>query len=242
VSREARVLTETTADSRPAPPAAAAASAAWPVSQQATNPVRRHGPGYSRFVAMMKFLLPTVAVLLVTLVGVWPYLQVQDNRFRIGFSALKAKFSKDASMVNPRYVGTGKDTQPFTITADLAKNLLKGSAAVELEMPEADITLKDGTWLVLTAKTGVYSRDVNKLALVGAVNLFHDSGYEFRTSKADIDLAKGTAVSNTPVRGHGPFGTLKAEGFRVSDKGKTIYFTGKSKLVIFPDAAKRGRR
>ena len=187
----------------------------------------------------MKVVLPTVAGVLILLVGIWPYLQTQDSRFRIGFSALKARETANPSMMNARYVGTDEGNQPFSITADLAKNLLKNTSAVELEMPKADITLEDGSWLVLTAEAGLYGREAKTLGLIGAVNLFHDSGYEIRTAKADVDLARGIAEGDAPVEGHGPFGELKAEGFRLEDKGRVIVFTGRSRLVIHPELGTR---
>jgi lipopolysaccharide export system protein LptC len=103
-------------------------------------------------------------------------------------------------------------------------------------MPKADISLEDGSWLVLTAKSGVYVRQNETLTLNDQVNLFHDSGYEFRTESAVIDLTKGTATGTVSVAGQGPFGNLKAEGFHLVDKGKTIYFMGKSKLTVYPGA------
>jgi lipopolysaccharide export system protein LptC len=196
--------------------------------------VRNRIAGYSRFVNLMKVLLPAVAVVLVILIGAWPHLQTKDDRFRIGFSALKDRDTEDPAMINARFMGTDKNAQPFAITADLAKNLVKGTAKVELEMPKADMMLDDGTWLVLTAETGIYSRETRTLELVGAVNLFHDSGYEIRTAKARIDFIQGAASGTDPVRGHGPFGELVAEGFDLENKGKIIHFTGKSKLVLFP--------
>ena len=193
---------------------------------------------YSRFVQMMKVLLPVVAALLIVLILVWPYLRSEDLRFRLSFAALTANQNEDPSMVNPRFLGIDKENQAYSITADLARNLAVGTSSVELEMPKADITLDDGTWLVLTAKNGVFRQEKKTLDLTGAVNLFHDSGYEFQTSKANIDLKKGLARGSAAVRGQGPFGELQGEGFRLLDKGKTIVFTGKSKLVIYPGLGK----
>ncbi len=189
---------------------------------------------YSRFVQMMKFLLPVVAAFLIILILVWPYLRSEDLRFRLSFAALTANQNEDPSMVNPRFLGIDKENQAYSITADLARNLAAGTPSVELEMPKADITLDDGTWLVLTAKNGVFQQEEKTLDLSGAVNLYHDSGYEFQTSKAKIDLQKGLARGPAAVRGQGPFGGMQGEGFRLLDKGKTIVFTGKSKLVIYP--------
>ena len=191
---------------------------------------------YSRFVTMMKVLLPVIALVLIVLVVAWPYLKINDARFNIGFTALKVGNVEDPAMINPRFQGADKDRQTFSITADIAKNLLKGGKSVELEMPKADISLEDGSWLVLTAKSGIYVRQDETLTLNDQVNLFHDSGYEFRTESAVIELTKGTASGTVSVAGQGPFGNLKAEGFHLVDKGKTIYFIGKSKLTIYPYA------
>lgn len=206
---------------------------------------RRLEPGYSRFVGMMKVLLPVGAVILAALIIAWPHLQATDGRFRIGFSSLIATQAERPSIVNPRLVGTDEKDQPFSITADLAKDfqLRKDfwgdtSTPVELEMPKADITLRDGTWLVLTANTGQLTPNTKMLELSGAVNLFHDSGYELRTTHAIIDLEKGSAVSDQPVEGQGPFGTINAEGLRLTDKGKDIVFTGKARLLLYPEAGK----
>ncbi len=187
---------------------------------------------YSRFVSVMKIFLPTTALLLIALVVVWPQLDIGDNRFGLQFATLESE-ANDQSMVNARFVGADRKDQPFTITADLATNLMASDAAVELEMPKADITTQDGSWLVLTANTGVYDQSGKTLDLEGAVNLFHDSGYEFSTKKAAIDLGLGAATSSSHVSGHGPFGELESEGFRIEDKGEKIFFTGKSKATIF---------
>ncbi len=196
----------------------------------------RHSRAYSRFVSLMKFLLPVVALLLIALVVAWPHINTGDLGFRLGVTVLKLTGADDPSMINPRYVGTDSDNQPFSITADLARNVSQSGSKVTLVMPKADITLEDGTWLVLTANDGVFARAEKKLNLAGSVNLYHDSGYEFRTDRAIIDLTAGIAESNDPVHGQGPFGQLQSSGFRMVNKGKVIYFLGKSKLTLYPGA------
>lgn len=198
---------------------------------------RRFTRWYSRFVGAMKVVLPLIALLLIGLVVLWPHLKTEDLKFRIGFAALNLTDSGDPAMINPRYVGIDKDDQPYAVTADLARRVSEDGGRVELEMPKADITLEDGTWMVLTAQTGLYDRDQKTLDLEGNVNLYHDAGYEFLTSAAKIDLVKSIAYGDQPVQGHGPFGELTAQGFRMTDKGETINFTGSSRLVLYPGAA-----
>ena len=148
---------------------------------------------YSGFVQIAKIMLPVTAVGLIALVILWPHLRTEDLRFRIGFAAIQSNVDGDPNLLNPRYVGTDEDNQPFAVTADIAKKLDGEGMDVRigLELPKADITLKDGTWLVLTAENGIYARSDKTLDLAGSVNLFHDSGYEFRTEKATVDLSQG---------------------------------------------------
>ncbi len=202
----------------------------------------RRPAGYSRYVSFMKFLLPAIALGLIVLIFLWPQINVTDHRFTINFKNVRTTNPEDPSMINARFVGTDKKDQPFSITADLAKNVILGSSTVELEMPKADIGVKDGTWLAVTANNGLYDQKRKTLDLLGAVNLFHDSGYEFNTEKATIDLGNGVATSKVKTTGQGPFGNLTAEGFRIENKGNRFFFTGKSKLVIQPKAEQNAKK
>jgi len=194
---------------------------------------RRGGARHSRLVALLKFLLPIGAAALIAVVAVWPSLQKAEGQFRIGFATIQPSGPVNPSMINARYVGTDSENQPFQITADLARNLGDAAASIELDLPKADLGLEDGAWVVLTADTGLYRRDAKTLDLKGGVNVFHDTGYEIRTEKATIDLAANTAAGDQPVQGHGPFGELTAQGFRLFHREKRIVFTGKASLTIF---------
>ena len=105
---------------------------------------RRYTQGYSRLVHVMKYLPPTVALVLVALVAVWPHLKTKDTGFRIGVSALKARETGDPSMIEARYVGSDTDDQLYSITADLVRTATTDAARVALLMRTADITLQDG--------------------------------------------------------------------------------------------------
>ena len=96
--------------------------------------------------------------------------------------------------------------------------------------------LADGSWVALTANDGRFEADTNILHLAGDVNLFHDQGYEFNTTTAQVDLVTSTASGDDPVKGQGPFGVLDAEGFRVLDSGARILFLGPARLTVFEGA------
>lgn len=190
------------------------------------------GGSYSRFVVWTKVLLPFLALALVALVIAWPRLS-SDDTFRLGFASVSLSGEADPGMDNARYVGTDENRQPYSVTADLARIVSEGGGTVDLELPKADLTLEDGTWLVLTANTGRFTRDAAVLELHGGVNLFHDTGYEISTEQLSVDLKSGTAEGHTPLSGHGPFGELKAQGLKLINKGQVIHFTGPAQLILY---------
>ncbi len=205
------------------------------------QPLRRAGARYTRFVAWMKLLLPVFAASVVALVVIWPQLQEQPDAFHLGLSSISVHEKSGQQVVNARFTGSDAEDRPFTVTADSAIQRMDASDSFELELPRADISMTDGSWIALAAETGTYHKKEQILALGGGVNMFHDSGFEFRTRKAEIDLARGNARGRDPVSGQGPFGSLSASGFVVLDHGNRIIFTGKAKLMFFPEPGNRSR-
>ncbi len=189
--------------------------------------------GYSIFVVLLKVLLPALAAALILLVFAWPQLEPRDNAFRIGVSQISLDQAESLSMLNPRFDGLDKLNRPFSVTADLATQETGESEIVDLELPKADLTLEDGTWLAIMAKAGRYHRKAEIVNLAGDVVLFHDQGFEVRTEVAHVYLNDGRAEGDEPVEGHGPLGTLVSEGFRIEDQGKRVFFTGKSRMLVY---------
>lgn len=201
--------------------------------------IRRLNPLYGMFVGIMKLLLPTAATLLIVLVAVWPQLDEQNRRFRIGPAEIDRDAARNLNMVNARYTGVDDERRPFTVTADAANQKAADSPLIELAQPKADIVMEDGSWLALTARDGIYDKNLQVLQLTGAVNLFHDKGYEFRTDSATFDLKVGDAHGVDPVQGQGPFGELAAQGFVIYNRGQRVVFTGKAKLTLKPEAMEK---
>jgi lipopolysaccharide export system protein LptC len=195
---------------------------------------RRTGALHSHVVSLLKFLLPAVALGLIALVLLWPQLNPIETGFRLRPVAVSVDDLENLRMVNPRYVGTDAQNQPYTITADQATQVSGDSNTTDLIKPKGDITLKRGTWIALSAETGIYRKQEQLLDLEGNVNLFHDAGYEIVTARAHINLDQGTAKGDDPVVGQGPDMELSGQGFRVFDRGERILVTGQSRLVIQP--------
>lgn len=200
---------------------------------------RVRGEGYSRFVRSMKFLLPTVAALLVTLVVAWPQLDWDGRETDPSEWKVKPEDAENLSMTEPRYVGSDDKDRPFVVTASGARQTAPEAERVALENPKGDITLSDGAWVAVTAREGTFDRESYKLDLSGGVELFHDEGYVLSSESAHVDLKAGTAYGEQAVTGHGPGGEISGEGFRVLDSGATVMLTGKSSMLIRPEGLDR---
>ncbi len=187
---------------------------------------------YSVFVGFMKVLLPATAAALILLVVAWPQFAIEEEGFRLSVSKLAPGQAESLTMLNARFEGIDERNRPYTVTADIATQSENDKDLMTLERPKADITLADGAWLALTAKSGEYRKEAQVLDLIGSVNLFHDKGFELRTESARVHLDEGIAEGAQPVEGQGSIGTITAEGFRVLDRGARIFFLGRSHLVI----------
>jgi lipopolysaccharide export system protein LptC len=200
-----------------------------PTMSDGDDPVRptvRVGRSYTRFVTLMKVLLPLLALGLMALLAAWPRLSGTEQ------DGVRPRDTGDLEMMKAHYLGTDKDNRPFSVTADRAMQSSNEPGVLDLVRPEAEMTMQDGSWALIKAERGRYNDTTGKLLLLGKADLFHDKGYEFLTDEVHVDVSEGIAWGDRPVVGQGPFGELKAEGFRLFDHGATIVFTGRSHLDL----------
>ncbi len=191
---------------------------------------------YSRFVGLMKLMLPLSATVLIVVVVAWPYLSGREDGIPLSFASIGLGLDENVFMTNARYMGSDDKDQPYALTAELMAEEEGASDAIRLTKPQADIMLNNGSWLSLSANSGVLLRESEQLTLVGQVNFFTDAGYEFHTSRAEINLASKRAHGEQPIEGQGPLGMLKADSFRFENQGKTIFFEGHVRMTLYPDS------
>lgn len=195
--------------------------------------------GYGLFVSVMKVLLPAAAAIFIMLLMAWPELTPDKEGLDLDLSELTVDQPEGMTMLNARFAGIDSRNQPFLVTADVANQAEDAKSIIALELPKADITLEDGTWIALSARDGLYDRDQQTVALVGDVSFFHDEGFELHTKAASFDLDAGTAMGRETVTGQGVFGQIEATGFDSFEQGDRIIFTGPTRLLLYPDARAR---
>ena len=189
---------------------------------------------HSRFVQRSKWILPSLAVSLLLLVATWPQLKSVMDRLHFTVPRIDISDARNLRMVDPRYTGIDRQNRPYVLTASTATQASGSDDIVSLASPKADMTTNSGNWIEVTSYTGTYQPQPQLLDLYGDVELYQDRGNEFHTDSASIDIANGTAKSDQPVTGQGPFGHVTAEGFTMLDRGAVIQFTGKTNLTLLP--------
>ncbi len=177
-----------------------------------------------------KLLLPFVALVLLGSLAIWPELQREADRAKAAANHLRDEI-RGARMIEPRYRSVDEHGRPYTLTASEAQQV--GQDRVNLTAPKGDITLQNGTWLLLQGDHGVYRRQSNELDLSEHVTLFRDDGTTMTTASAAIDLKNGAAAGSEPVHAQGPFGRLDAAGgFTAVDSGAQVQFAGPAHLLL----------
>ncbi|HVZ01877.1 MAG TPA: LPS export ABC transporter periplasmic protein LptC [Dongiaceae bacterium] len=216
----------------------------------------------SNWLLALKIGLPLIAVVCVAYIVIWSRVQLPNITINpVEATSDAAKPTSDVTVSRVKYDGVDARNRPFSITAEAASQpdntpaadpnatvpagapaqnaqqsqpAPKPDSIINLKQIIADMTMTDGAWVAVTADNGVYDRDNNTVDLSGNVTLFHDTGLQFQTDAAKVDLRNDTAQGDQPVEGQNPDGTLAAEGFQVLNDGRTVIFLGRSYMKIYP--------
>jgi lipopolysaccharide export system protein LptC len=193
-------------------------------------PSSRHLARRHIAITLTKFLLPALALALLASIALWPEFDRAKQQAMLALRHVGSEI-EGAQLIDARYHGTDERGRPYTLTAATAQRA--GPERVNLTIPKGDITLQDGTWLMVKSKQGVFMQHSNLLDLSHDVTLYRDDGTTLVTASASMDLKNGAAAGSEPVHAEGPFGTLDAQGgFTLLDKGSSIQFAGPAHLLL----------
>lgn len=192
----------------------------------AANSARR-----SRRVALLKYLLIGVSLALVATLVLWPQFTERTNGLPIDFSTVDLS-APTSTMTNARFVSGGE--RSVNVTADKVVQDPDVPTLVHLSALQGDTTTSNGVWMHMSADSGLFDRETDRLALNGDVSLYTDQGNEIHSEQAMIDMQHGEIRGAKPVQGHGPYGRFKADGFTILEEGNVLLLRGNVQLVIEP--------
>ncbi|MSO64207.1 MAG: hypothetical protein EXQ85_00115 [Alphaproteobacteria bacterium] len=200
-----------------------------------TPRVVRLSKRYSRFVGLMKILLPLAAAALTLVIVSLSNRDSGPPSFQLNLTDAQTG-EETVGMTRGRFVGADERARPYVITADSATPEANDANRIVLRALQADLTVEKGSWITLIAPSGLFDRLHQTLSLSDHIEMFADNGFALRTTAADIDIGKGIASGTAPIEAQGPLGSLTANGFRLSRDDQVLSFSGGVHVTLRPKA------
>lgn len=198
-----------------------------------TRKSRALDDSYSFYIKVIKRVFPITSLILVGLVFLWPYIGDLLNPSPKVKNLLPPKLAVENYLIEPSFTTTDAQNRPVDIKADYAIQSFEDKTA-QLSRPDTHFQIDPTTSVSIHSKNGFFDEKNNQLSYQDAVVLKTSNGYNIETDEAIVTIREKIAEGSLPVKGKGPAGDFKAEGFKVSDGGKKIELKGKSKLSLNP--------
>lgn len=194
--------------------------------------------GYSRFVRIMKVMLPLIAFSLIVLVVVYSTMGRESTNISVTATEVK-QLDNDRQLVAPKLTGTDGRGQPFTVTAKAATQVPGKARKMDIEDVVADVTMQDKSWVQVSATLGRLDVEGKTLDLSKTINIFSDKGYECHTNTARYDFGAGLLKGEEPINCQGPLGLIEAKRFEGLREPGVLRFMGGVSTTYYP-AARQG--
>jgi lipopolysaccharide export system protein LptC len=188
---------------------------------------------HTRFVSIMKWVLPFLAVTLLSIAFILPMLEEEQDVISLDYSNITRTDTK-LTMNNPKFLSSDQGNQQYTVTADTATQLEATSRRMALVNLQADISLQDGQWISLSAPAGVLDPEKKILDLSGGVNIFSDNGNQISAETIHVIFEEKRFLSPNGLVGHGPLGDISADSFVANQLAGTLRFEGNVKMTLYP--------
>ena len=194
---------------------------------------------YSRYVSLMKVILPLGILFSIGFALGWPYL-ISISKESLSIIDPSHPEIQENRMIRPHYISTDDKGQPFHLNAEWAKQ--KTETLADLISPKGSMTMLEGETFSVESKQGHYDSQTKILTLEKNVVLTSTDGYNIKTDKAHVTIDNKTIEGNHYIEGKGPTGEIMGEkGFKVETRPegkKVITLKGHSRVVINNDRLK----
>jgi Uncharacterized protein conserved in bacteria len=193
---------------------------------------------YSRFVSVMKKVLPIGAAVLMASVVAYSVLPRHNDRMM----AMKqsGNLARDLTMTKSSFTGTDEKGNPFKITAaEVIQDPKAKSMRAELKQIDADMQFGNESWISATAGHGWIDGDSGILKLDGGISVYTDNGYQLQTKSATAQIKANTLEGSEGVKGQGPTGQFSADRFHFDRIKKQLRLSGHVHMTLYPKKANK---
>lgn len=142
-------------------------------------------------------------------------------------------------MNSPKLSGFNQHDLPYDVTAARAIQDANKPNIVDLEEIFAEIPMRDNSRAKIWADLGTFRSKRERLVLKQKIEVRGSNGMELDLEEAEINMRKGTLVSNKPVTVRSERATITARSILVKDDGDTIIFKDRVQMTIAAGALKR---
>lgn len=195
--------------------------------ERAFAQARRH----SGRVRLLKFALPAGALLMIAGFAGKSWLSTPQT-LPIDLSALAIEDGR-LVMTDPKLDGlAGKDGRPYSMTALRAVQDIGGSGRIDLEGIDARLPIDEKGWMTVSAPSGVFDREANRLDIDSELTVESDDGMKAVFQSAVVDIATGSLDTSDPVDISLDGAHITADSMSVRDKGAVLVFENRVRMTI----------
>jgi lipopolysaccharide export system protein LptC len=193
----------------------------------ATAGIRRQARAHSRLVLLMRWLLPTLILAMLGLLGAF----VVGEAVRAAASRPK-ELPTQIRMISPHFIGRDNQGRAFNLTSRVAVRDDADMQRVHLTAPVMMLDVDSDHPKTLTADHGVYDEDTRMLRLDGHVRVDDSTNSTAGTNEALVDTRAGTVTGDSAVSAMGPMGQIHGNSYTANQKNDVIVMHGGVHAVI----------
>jgi lipopolysaccharide export system protein LptC len=205
-----------------------------------------HDNTYSRAVALLKVLLPLLALAILSTLFLLS--RTIEPSQKLPYADVDAKeFAREQRIGSPNYTGTTSDGAAVKVTAQSARPQLTNPKIMSATKLQAEIKQTDGTVIDVVALDGIFDTNEQTAVLTGGVVVTSSTGYTLTSEKLNGLLDGSAAETDTDVVIEGPEIRIDAGSMKVklssrksAPKGYDVVFNGGVKLVYTPKEQSTG--
>jgi len=183
--------------------------------------VRRRARAHSRLVMVLRWLLPTLMLALLGLLGAF----VIGQAVRVA-AARPREMPTQIRMVSPHFIGRDNQGRAFNLAARVALRDDTNMQRVFLTFPVIVMDVDSVHPKTLTSDRGVYDEDTHLLRLNGHVRVDDSTASTVATDDALVDTKAGTVSGVSALNGNGPMGHFQAGSYTATEKGQVLVMHG----------------
>jgi lipopolysaccharide export system protein LptC len=187
---------------------------------------------HSHFVRVLKYTLPSLAVLLAVGFVTKSYLSTVSPVAIVA----EATAVSDGKLVmaNPKLDGFTAQNLPYSLNAMRAVQDIANDSLIQLQEIGAKLPLSASNLATIISARGDFDRTANRLTVTTPIDISTTDGVQAHLKSAVLDLAAGSMTTAEPVHISQDGNSIAADSMSVTEHGKVVVFENQVRVTIVP--------